>query len=565
MEQCLKRQKNVIHGFEARALKYIPKLVYRICERLLILADCKPIYDVHIFDFTKAFLAYKYDVKNHSSRHSRNGIHHHHVNVNGHNSSSGNGMNGGSSGASELSTPSDSMMATRRSSKSMLLGTGNGSLDSSDGSLVGTPKSSFNSRPDSETNSYIQSCSSALSGVDDRRLDEILADGIRNQDINENRVTRELASHEGLVKQAQNQKYPTCSPSDIYEALMDNHVEVLRRDGVGNTSPPPEEALAHFQYRSDLNFKLSSWDRIETETDLFVLTSLLLEWLEHLKSPVLDRDGITYIVIRADDVEAALRKLPNHLCYIVEYLIRFVARLQPLPRQHSENLLRRFMAALTHQSTIIDGKSYPIGKKFPKLRGGTGDSTIKFMMLIFDSVAKPNVGNQLAENDRFRSMAAESASAKMMKRPNTRGGHYANNGGGTGSVVSLDASVSSTSVNVSASTSLNVSTNLSVRSAVDTTAASSPSPVMQMQMFNVDAIVHNQNGGGFEIDEEDEDAKIEEVHRGRKTAKAEKDDLDRIVVDDDEDIAMREEEIMEDEQKIVDDEIENMERDFYIS
>ena len=47
------------------------------------------------------------------------------------------------------------------------------------------------SRPQSETNSLIQSCSSALSGVDDKRLDDILGDGIRNQNLTENQVKRE--------------------------------------------------------------------------------------------------------------------------------------------------------------------------------------------------------------------------------------------------------------------------------------------------------------------------------------------------------------------------------------
>ena len=61
------------------------------------------------------------------------------------------------------------------------------------------------------------------------------------------------------------------------------------------------------------------------------------------------QDGITYVVIYCDNIEAALRRLPNHVCYILEYLVRFVARLQPLTRQQSEHLMMRLMAALTHQ------------------------------------------------------------------------------------------------------------------------------------------------------------------------------------------------------------------------
>ena len=39
LEHCLKRQKYVLHGFEARSLKHLPKLVYRVCERLIKLCD----------------------------------------------------------------------------------------------------------------------------------------------------------------------------------------------------------------------------------------------------------------------------------------------------------------------------------------------------------------------------------------------------------------------------------------------------------------------------------------------------------------------------------------------
>jgi len=39
------------------------------------------------------------------------------------------------------------------------------------------------------------------------------------------------------------------------------------------------------------------------EKNAYVLSALLFEWLEHLKVPVLDKDGITYVVIYCDNVE----------------------------------------------------------------------------------------------------------------------------------------------------------------------------------------------------------------------------------------------------------------------
>ena len=54
---------------------------------------------------------------------------------------------------------------------------------------------------------------------------------------------------------------------------------------------------------------MSAWDRLDTESDLFVLAALLLEWLEHLKSPALGKDAITYVVIHCDNVELAMSKV----------------------------------------------------------------------------------------------------------------------------------------------------------------------------------------------------------------------------------------------------------------
>ena len=138
------------------------------------------------------------------------------------------------------------------------------------------------------------------------------------------------------------------------------------------------------QYRNSLNYKLSAWDRLDTETNLWVLAALLFEWMEHLKAPILDKDSITYLVIHSDNLEVALRKLPTHVSFILEYLIRFVVRLKPIERSHCQDVLRRLLVALTHQSVVIQNVVHPTGKKFPKLRGGTAESTLKFLLKLYD-------------------------------------------------------------------------------------------------------------------------------------------------------------------------------------
>merc|ERR1711994_974063 len=84
----------------------------------------------------------------------------------------------------------------------------------------------------------------------------------------------------------------------------------------------------------------------------------------------------------------AFTRLPSSQGYVVEYLVRFVARLQPLTRTQVETLMKRIIAALTHQSVLIEGDQYPLGKNFPKLRAGTMASCITFMMNLYDAIVE---------------------------------------------------------------------------------------------------------------------------------------------------------------------------------
>ena len=68
---------------------------------------------------------------------------------------------------------------------------------------------------------------------------------------------------------------------------------------------------------------MSAWDRLDTESDLFVLSGLLFEWLEHLRTPVIGKDAMTYVVIHCDDIEKAMSKvgyISQHFIFNLLYL-----------------------------------------------------------------------------------------------------------------------------------------------------------------------------------------------------------------------------------------------------
>ena len=70
---------------------------------------------------------------------------------------------------------------------------------------------------------------------------------------------------------------------------------------------------------------------------------------------MLGKDGITYVVIHCDNVEHAMRKLSSHTAHVVEYVVRFVARMSSsghgggLDDTQRQELLMRLVSALTHQ------------------------------------------------------------------------------------------------------------------------------------------------------------------------------------------------------------------------
>ena len=69
---------------------------------------------------------------------------------------------------------------------------------------------------------------------------------------------------------------------------------------------------------------MSAWDRLDTENDLFVLTGLLFEWLEHLRTPVIGKDAMTYVVIHCDDIEKAMSKVRHISQNVIFNLLYFV-------------------------------------------------------------------------------------------------------------------------------------------------------------------------------------------------------------------------------------------------
>ena len=67
------------------------------------------------------------------------------------------------------------------------------------------------------------------------------------------------------------------------EAVLGAMLHVGGGDSSGDSNTEDVTLKAIKKYKADLNYKTSAWDKLDTETNLKVLTGLLLDWLEHLK------------------------------------------------------------------------------------------------------------------------------------------------------------------------------------------------------------------------------------------------------------------------------------------
>ncbi|RZF46128.1 hypothetical protein LSTR_LSTR012988 [Laodelphax striatellus] len=125
------------------------------------------------------------------------------------------------------------------------------------------------------------------------------------------------------------------------------------------------------QYQQELNGTGSSWKKLEIENNPVVLTGLLFEWLEQLKTPILHRDYLTYIVLQYADPCSCIKKFELVVQYTIEYLFRFLSRISPVSNEDLTEVMKRIIASLTQQSVMVRSTLLPSGKDFNRLRVGT--------------------------------------------------------------------------------------------------------------------------------------------------------------------------------------------------
>ncbi|XP_006609605.1 protein tyrosine phosphatase domain-containing protein 1-like [Apis dorsata] len=352
LQSCLKKQHNVLHGYEQRTFKHIPKIVFVICERILQLCDCQEDnspceikYTISSTPFTQKFISHILE----KLRDSKGNIRHSY------------------SWAESLADSYDY--------SSSIKACASGSQASSRGTSddIGRLSDVFCTSPDTP------SCDSVFPVLDDSCMDDVLGDGIHGQDLVDNNCYKEIQSHMNLKAAAQN--------TTLQTVTTDEAIRVLIRDN----AILPEKTKKRIQdYQMDLNHRSTAWQRLQMETDLDVLSGLLFEWLETLKHPLLDVDSLSYIVVWSSKPERCLEKLPSCNRYLLEYILRFIIRLRPMTAENQSSITKRFIATLTQQTIWIKNAFYPSNRNFQKLRRGTEAKLNEFFIRLMNLIEEVN-------------------------------------------------------------------------------------------------------------------------------------------------------------------------------
>ncbi|KAG8198529.1 hypothetical protein JTE90_026432 [Oedothorax gibbosus] len=392
LNQHIARQKRILHGMEARQLKFIPKILYIICERLLHLANCNmlsPILQQICYDMDSpvSFANYFISATSSSDSHWRP-------------VSSLTLMDMNCSSADTSTTSPDSAKHPGPPSRgaAYYLDTCDSRCEQSSGDYASTPDLQNRLPPDGRSTGSLSAERRMYQdefldeyndyGEDDfetsdESIDSMLMEGHPGMYLANNTCYQELNNHMEL---SSNDGSSTndgdtllmedrVTPTDVVKALLSDHLLL------GNDF---QNKLKEFQ--RELNNRSSAWERLKREKDIMFLTGLMWSWLEHLKEPILSKHDLTYIVIRAEKPVNALVRLDKGTRYTTEYLIRFVARLVPNSTTIVDDLLRRLVASLTHQSLGIKGSLCPVGSKWPKMREGTTRHLLMFVRGLYDIV-----------------------------------------------------------------------------------------------------------------------------------------------------------------------------------
>ncbi|KAH9522903.1 Protein tyrosine phosphatase domain-containing protein 1 [Dermatophagoides farinae] len=319
LEEFLRRQNRLLHGQELRILRYIPKIVFIICEKLLQLTITTSAEDNKIN---------RIDSKEEWENFTNNYLSHPQKSL--------------------LEIDCDKIMTTG---------------DPNNGTKKKSPKER-RSRAQSESSSTtMTSRLRTEESMDEQRLIDALTDSvtttarIQMTDLERN-VNDSI--HMDESKLLAEHRASLIFDSDLFHSSSfdntnDDSMRISRQMIIETLIEQPKNNDRQwmkkiFDYQREINNKPSGWNRLRSETDLEILCSLLMTWLENFDVPILNNR----IIVQLNNRKMAKQKFLDSFHsinigtrYTLEYLARFLIKLSSSPfDMDNSRLVARFVASL---------------------------------------------------------------------------------------------------------------------------------------------------------------------------------------------------------------------------
>ncbi|OWF39512.1 Protein tyrosine phosphatase domain-containing protein 1 [Mizuhopecten yessoensis] len=284
----LNRQKHVLHGYEARKLKFVPKIIYISCERLLELAQLGN----SLSRFIKS---------------SENEVQKEHLKDIPEEEEVVAGLprNESQSSLDELATSSTKNIMPQKVKSP----------------LERTRSLTMEDLKDEKLKSLQVPCDN-LSDTSSRNLSpDTSLDGDQGEEVSKSKSANSR------------RKY---TPGDVAAEL-------------GATSYSAEVYTKADKHETDLNEKDNAWAELSQETDPGVVSLILWEWLDQLKEPVLRMQDLKSMLPYKGDPETGLQKLEKGPRNTILYMVKVIEKLRPVSEDVEAKIYEKLLSYLTQQ------------------------------------------------------------------------------------------------------------------------------------------------------------------------------------------------------------------------
>nr|XP_060064653.1 protein tyrosine phosphatase domain-containing protein 1-like [Ylistrum balloti] len=283
----LNRQKHMLHGYEARKLKFVPKIIYVTCERLLELAQ--------LGNSLSRFI-----------NSSENEVHKEHL--------------------KDIPVAEVVKGLPRNESKSSL-----DELATSSSKNIMVPKDKL---PLSRTRSL------TLEDLKDEKLKTLQVPADNQSDTSSRNLSPDTS-----LEGDQGEEVTKSKSIDIRRKYTPGDVAAE----LGATSYSQEVYDKADKHETDLNEKDDAWAELAKETDPGVVSLILWEWLDHLKEPILRTQDLKSILPYKDDPETGLQKLEKGSRNTILYMVKVIEKLRPVSEDVEAKIYEKLMSYLTQQ------------------------------------------------------------------------------------------------------------------------------------------------------------------------------------------------------------------------